>query len=53
VAPTGPDGRSAFSLTLQGLQPGEIITYEVVVTGDHGTAYTIGQFAARLFPPTP
>jgi hypothetical protein len=53
VPPTGPDGRSSFSLTLQGLQPGEIITYEVVVTGDHGTAYTIGQFAARLLAATP
>jgi len=53
VPPTGPDGRSSFSITLQGLQPGEIITYEVVVTGDHGTAYTIGQFAARLLALTP
>jgi hypothetical protein len=52
VPATGPDGRSSFSLTLHGLQPGEIITYEVVVTGDHGTAYTIGQFAARLVPRT-
>jgi hypothetical protein len=50
VPATGPDGRCFFTLQLEDLPPGEIITYEVVVTGDYGTAYAIGQFAARLAP---
>ena len=50
---TDADGRCSFSLLLHGLQPGEIVTYEVVVTGEHGTAYAVGQFAARLAPTNP
>ncbi len=48
VSATGPDGRCSVSIQLDGLPPGEIITYEVVVSGDFGTAYAIGQFAASL-----
>ena len=53
VAATGSDGRCSFSLQLRGLRPGEIITYEVVVSGEYGTAYAIGQFAVKLSSPGP
>jgi hypothetical protein len=53
VEATGPDGQCSFTLQMEGLSPGEIITYEVVVSGEYGTAYAIGQFAARLAPVSP
>jgi hypothetical protein len=48
MPPTDVQGRCSAVVDLGSLPPGEIITYEVVVTGEYGTAYAIGQFASRL-----
>lgn len=48
VPPTDEQGLSAFDLDVDGLRPGEIVNYEVVVTGEHGIGYAIGQFAAKF-----
>jgi hypothetical protein len=47
MPPTDEQGRSSAAVDLGALPAGEIISYEVVVTGEFGTAYTVGQFAAR------
>jgi hypothetical protein len=48
MPPTDEQGRCSVVVVVDSLPPGEIVTYEVVVTGEYGTAYTIGQFASRL-----
>jgi hypothetical protein len=48
MPPTDEQGRCSAVVALDSLPPGEIVTYEVVVTGEYGTAYAIGQFASRL-----
>jgi hypothetical protein len=48
MPPTDGQGRCSASIDLGSLPPGEIVTYEVVVTGEYGTAYAVGQFASRL-----
>lgn len=42
---TNPEGLTAVTLTIDGLTPGEIVTYDVAVAGDAGIGYASGQFA--------
>ncbi|HEY70112.1 MAG TPA: hypothetical protein G4O08_05960 [Anaerolineae bacterium] len=46
VPATSTEGKTSFILALDDLQPGEIVNYEVVVSGDYGIGYALGQFAA-------
>ena len=48
VPPTDSEGRTSAALSLEGLRPGEIVNYEVVVAAEECTGYAIGQFAAGL-----
>lgn len=48
VPATDGDGRTSASLSVDGLRPGEIINYEVVVAAEECTGYAIGEFAAGL-----
>jgi hypothetical protein len=48
VPPADSDGRTATAFAVEGLRPGEIVNYEVVVAAEQCTGYAIGQFAAGL-----
>ena len=48
VPATDSEGRTSASLSIDGLRPGEIVNYEVVVAAEECTGYAIGQFAAGL-----
>jgi len=48
VPPADRDGRTAAAFSVDGLRPGEIVNYEVVVAAEQCTGYAIGQFAAGL-----
>lgn len=48
VPATDSDGRTSATLSIEGLRPGEIVNYEVVVAAEECTGYAIGQFAAGL-----
>ncbi len=46
VPATSTEGKTSFILALEDLQPGEIVNYEVVVSGEYGIGYALGQYAA-------
>jgi hypothetical protein len=48
VPATDSEGRTSATLSIDGLRPGEIVNYEVVVAAEECTGYAIGQFAAGL-----
>lgn len=48
VPATDAEGRTSAALSIEGLRPGEIVNYEVVVAAEECTGYAIGQFAAGL-----
>jgi hypothetical protein len=48
VGPTDRDGVTIASVTVDGLRPGEIVNYEVVVAAENCTGYAINQFAGGL-----
>jgi len=48
VPPADGDGRTAAAFSVEGLRPGEVVNYEVVVAAEQCTGYAIGQFAAGL-----
>jgi hypothetical protein len=50
---TNPEGLTAVTFTIDGLTPGEIVTYDVAVAGDAGIGYASGQFAGGLSTPSP
>lgn len=50
---TNPEGLTAVTFRIEGLAPGEIVTYDVAVAGDDGIGYASGQFAGGLSTPTP
>lgn len=50
---TNPEGLTAVTLTIDGLTPGEIVTYDVAVAGDAGLGYASGQFAGGFSTPSP
>jgi hypothetical protein len=50
---TNPEGLTAVTLTIDGITPGEIVSYDVAVAGDVGIGYASGQFAGGLSTVTP
>ncbi|MEW6568181.1 MAG: hypothetical protein AB1449_08465 [Chloroflexota bacterium] len=46
--PTGADGQTEFEFLVEDLRPGEIVVYEVFVSGEHGIGYAVGQYIAEL-----
>jgi hypothetical protein len=46
VPPTNTEGKTSLVLALENLNPGEIVNYEVVVSGEYGIGYALGQYAA-------
>lgn len=52
VPATGAEGRTSFVLVLEDLSPGEIVNYDVIVSGEFGIGHAQGQFAATWSAPT-
>jgi hypothetical protein len=50
---TNPEGLTAVTLKIDGLTPGEIVTYDVAVAGDAGIGYASGQFAGGFSSSSP
>jgi hypothetical protein len=50
---TNPEGLTAVTFTIDGLAPGEIVTYDVAVAGEAGIGYASGQFAGGFSTPAP
>jgi hypothetical protein len=46
VPPTGAEGKTSLVLLLEDLEPGEIVNYDVIVTGEYGIGHAQGQFVA-------
>jgi hypothetical protein len=44
---------TAVTFTIDGLAPGEIVTYDVAVAGEAGIGYASGQFAGGFSTPAP
>jgi hypothetical protein len=53
VPATGAEGRTSFVLVLDDLRPGEIVNYDVIVSGEMGIGHAQGQFAATWSAPSP
>ncbi len=53
VPATSAAGRTSLVLVLEDLQPGEIVNYDVIVSGEFGIGHAQGQFAAIWSVPTP
>ncbi len=53
VPATGAEGRTSLVLTLEDLQPCEIVNYDVIVSGEFGIGHAQGQFATIWSAPTP
>jgi hypothetical protein len=51
VPATGTEGRTSLVLVLDDLRPGEIVNYDVIVSGEHGLGHAQGQFAATWSMP--
>ncbi len=50
---TNPEGLTAVTLMIDGLTPGEIVTYDVAVAGEAGIGYASGQFAGGFSTSSP
>jgi hypothetical protein len=53
VPATGTEGRTSLVLVMEDLQPGEVVNYDVIVSGEFGIGHAQGQFAAIWSVPTP
>lgn len=50
-APTQADGQTEFEIDLADLRPGEIVIYQVFVSGEYGIGYAAGSYIAALSLP--
>jgi hypothetical protein len=48
IEPTDAEGRTSVLLAFDDLRPGEIVNYEVLISGEYGQGYAIGQYIACL-----
>jgi hypothetical protein len=48
IEPTDAEGRASVLVALDDLLPGEIVNYEVLISGEYGQGYAIGQYIACL-----
>jgi hypothetical protein len=51
VPATGVEGRTSLVLLLDDLKPGEIVNYDVIISGEFGIGHAQGQFAATWSTP--
>jgi len=53
IPATSAEGTTSFVLLIEDLQPGEIVNYDVIVSGEFGIGHAQGQYAAIWSLPTP
>jgi hypothetical protein len=53
MPPTDDGGTSRLALPLADIQPGEIVNFEVFISGDSGVGYALGQFVVGSGSPPP